>query len=261
MIVSAYENQSVENNDLFVEKHEGEEIEDEESKQERLAKESAQTQCDLCNEHIDNSDMTHSSLRLPDCRHLLCYRCCCQTINLNTYECPIVDCAVHFHIPSSQLSIYSLPFSSNNERQVIIQFGNFCKSTASSGQRYEYLAFVKCTTKNIIDTVSFDINPGYPKSAIRVSQPPYELIRTMNAEFVCNLIIQWNKTLNWPNLKITYDVQNKQERFTRNLLVRIPKRDKPTIKSHQAREEIIYRWSDRDKTKPSMSYILLSNDP
>ena len=56
--MSAYENQSVQNDDLFVEKIEPERIEDDESKAQRLATELAQTQCDLCNQHIRSSDMS-----------------------------------------------------------------------------------------------------------------------------------------------------------------------------------------------------------
>jgi hypothetical protein len=62
--------QSVQDEDLFVEKIEPERIEDDESKAQRLATELAQTQCDLCNQHISSSNMS-KSLRLPDCRHFL----------------------------------------------------------------------------------------------------------------------------------------------------------------------------------------------
>jgi hypothetical protein len=258
-ILLAYENQSVQNDDLFVEKIEPEWIEDGESKAQRLATELAQTECDLCNQHISSSDMS-KSLRLPDCRHLLCYSCCCETIKLNSYECPIVGCATKLHVASSQLSLYSLPFSSDNEKHIIIQFGNSCKSTSSSSQRYEYTAYVKCKTKNVIDSVSFDINPGYPKSAIRVSEAPYELVRIMNSEFTCDFIIQWNKALNWSKLRITYYVQNRQDSFTRNLLVRVPNQGNTMSKSHKTREEVVYNWTDRDRTKPNINYVVLSYD-
>lgn len=258
-ILSAYESQGVQNNDLFVEKVEPERIEDEETKAQRLAAELVQTQCDLCNQHINSSTMS-KSLRLPDCRHLLCYSCCCETIKLNSYECPVVDCETKLNIPSSHLSLYSLPFSSDNERHIIIQFGNSCKSTSSSSQRYEYTAYVKCKTKNVIDSVSFDINPEYPKSAIRVSEAPYELVRTMSLEFTCDFIIQWNKTLNCPKLRITYYVQNKQENFTRNLLVRIKNESNTMAKSRKIRQEVVYNWADRDQTKPNLNYVVLSYD-
>ena len=258
-ILSAYENQSVQNNDLFVEKMQPEEIEDDESKAQRLAMELAQTQCDLCNQHISTGDMS-KSLRLPDCRHLLCYPCGCETIKLNSYECPIVGCAMKINLSSSQLSLYSLPFSSANEKHIIIQFGNSCKSTSVSSQRYEYIAFVKCKTPNVIDSVSFDINPGYPKSAIRVLEVPYELARIMNTEFPCDFIIQWNKALNWPKLRITYYVQNKNDSFTRNLLVRIPNQGNTAVRSHRTRGEIVYNWADRDRTKPNINYVVLSHD-
>ncbi|CAF1378387.1 unnamed protein product [Rotaria sp. Silwood1] len=256
-ILSAYENQSVQNDDLFVEKIEPERIEDDESKALRLATELAQTQCDLCNQHISGSDMP-KSLRLPDCRHLLCYSCCCETIKLNSYECPVVGCATKLNVPSAQLSLYSLPFSSDNEKHIIIQFGNSCKLSSSSSQRYEYTAYVKCKTTNVIDSVSFDINPEYPKSAIRVSKAPYELIRIMNLEFTCHFIIQWNKVLNWPKLRITYHVQNKQDNFTRNLLIRVPNQGNTMAKSHKTREEVVYHWTDRDRTKPNINYVVLS---
>lgn len=246
-IVLIYENQSVQNDDLFVEKSEPETIEDDESKAQRLAIELAQTQCDLCQQHISSSDRS-KSFRLPDCRHLLCYSCCCQTIKLNSYECPMVGCATKLTLSSAQLSTYPLPFSSNNERHVIIKFGNSCKSTSSTSQRYEYTAYVKCKTQNVIDSVSFDINPDYPKSAIRVSGAPYQLVRIMGIEFTCDLIIQWNKVLNWPKLRITYYVQNKQENFTRNLLVRVPNQGNIMTKSHKAPEEVVYHWADRDST-------------
>ena len=258
-ILSAYENQSVQNDDLFVEKNEAERIEDDESKAQRLAIESSQTQCHLCNQHISSSDM-YESLRLLDCRHLLCYSCCCETIKLNSYECPIVGCAMKLNVPSSQLSLFSLPFFSNNETHVIIQFGNSCTSTSSSSQRYEYIAFVKCKTKNVLDIVSFDINPQYPKSAIRVSGAPYELVRVMNLEFTCDFIVQWNKALNWPKLRITYHVQNKQDSFIRNLLVRVPYQGNTMAKSHKTREEVVYKWTDRDRTKPNINYVVLSYD-
>lgn len=257
-ILSTYENESVQNDDLFVEKIEPERIEDDESKAQRLTTELAQTECDLCSQHIISSDII-KSLRLPDCRHLLCYSCCCETIKLNSYECPIVGCAMLLNVPSSQLSLYSLPFSSDNEKHIIIQFGNYCKSSSSS-QRYEYIAYVKCKTKNVIDSVSFDINPKYPNSAIRISEPPYELVRTMNLEFTCDFIIQWTKTFNWPKLRITYCVQNKQDSFTRNLLVRIPNQGNTMTKSHKTRQDVVYNWTDRDRTKYNINYVLLSYD-
>ena len=255
-VLSAYENQSVQNDDLFVEKNEAERIEDDESKAQRLAIELAQTQCDLCNQHIRSRDMCEP-IRLLGCRHLLCYSCCCETISINSYECPVVGCATKLNVPSSQLSLYSLPFSSNNEKHLIIQFGNSCKPTSSSSQRYEYTAFVKCKTKNVVESVSFDINPQYPKSAIRVSEAPYELVRIMNLEFTCDFIIRWNKALNWPKLRIIYHVQNKQDSFVRNLLVRAPNRDNTMAKSHKPREEIVYHWTDRDRTKPNINYVVL----
>ena len=258
-ILSAYENQSVRNDDLFVERNEVERLEDEESKTQRLAQESVQTQCDSCNRHINISDMCES-LRLQDCRHLLCYSCCCETIKLNPNECPVVGCATKLDIPFTQLSLFSLPFTSNNEKHIIIQFGNSCKSASSTSQRYEYVAFVRCKTNNIIDCVSFDINPDYPKSAIRVSAPPYQLIRTMNAEFTCDFIIQWNRALSWPKLRITYYVQNKQDFFMRNLLVRVPNQSNRMAKFQRTREEVIYNWSDRDTSKSIISCVLLSHD-
>ncbi|CAF1315724.1 unnamed protein product [Adineta ricciae] len=252
-ILSTYENQSVQNDDLFVEKSEPEQIEDEESKAQRLARELVQTHCDLCGQDVGNNN-----IRLSDCRHLLCYSCCCETIKLNSYECPLADCATRLSISSSQLSSYPLPFSSANEKHIIIQFGNSCRTISASSQRYEYTAYVKCKTKNIIENVSFDINPGYPKSAIRVSDAPYELVRIMNAEFVCDFLIRWNKALNWPKLRITYYVQNKEENFMRNLLVRIPNQGNTMTKPRKSPEEVVYHWADRDTTKPNINYIILS---
>jgi hypothetical protein len=157
------------------------------------------------------------------------------------------------------MSLYSLPFSSADEKHIIIQFGNSCKSSSSS-QRYEYTAYVKCKTKNVIDSVSFDINPEYPKSAIRVSEAPYELVRIMNLEFTCDFVIQWNKTLNWPKLRITYHVQNKQETFIRNLLVRVPNEHNTMAKSYKTHAEVVYSWTNRDRTKPTINYVILSYD-
>ncbi|CAF4671435.1 unnamed protein product, partial [Rotaria sp. Silwood2] len=148
----------------------------------------------------------------------------------------------------------------NNEKHIIIQFGDSCKSTSSSSQRYEYTAYVKCKTKNLIDSVSFDINPEYPKSAVRVSEAPYELVRIMHSEFTCDFIIQWNKVLNWPKLRITYHVRNKQNSFTRNLLLRVPNQGNTMAKSHKTREDVVYNWTDRDRTKPNINYVVLFYD-
>ena len=251
-ILFEYENQTVQNNDLFVDKIENDEkVEDDELQH------SIQTQCDLCDQQM-NDDELLKSFRLRDCRHLLCYSCCCLTIKINSHECPIMNCQRKLCISSSQLSSYSFPFSSLNEKQIVIQFGNSCQSKSSSSQRYEYIAFVQCQTKNVIDSVSFDINPGYPKSAIRVCQHPFQLVRIMNAEFTCHFIIQWNKLFNWPKLRITYSVQNKQDYFTRNLLVRVPNQNDTMMKSLKTSEEIVYHWADRDQTKPNINYVLLS---
>ena len=48
----------------------------------------------------------------------------------------------------------------------------------------------------IIKSVSFDINPEYPKSAIKVNNPPFEIEREMQRKFPCNLIIKWKDNYN-----------------------------------------------------------------
>ncbi len=119
---------------------------------------------------------------------------------------------------------------------------------------------MKCKTKNVIDSVSFDINPEYFKSAIRFSEASYQLVRIINSEFTCDFIIQWNKALNWPKLRITYYVRNKQDSFTRNLLMRVLNQGNTMAKSHKTREEVMYNWNDRDRTKPNINYVVLSYD-
>jgi hypothetical protein len=56
--------------------------------------------------------------------------------------------------------------------------------------------------------VAFDINPDYPKAAIKVLNPPFELERTLDYIYPCYMTIKWKNDAYNP-LTIYYNVQNK----------------------------------------------------
>ncbi|CAF1238831.1 unnamed protein product [Rotaria sordida] len=164
---------------------------------------------------------------------------------------------------SSKISLPSLPACVSVAGGIISYLSSYNREPLYRNSNEELESILSAYENQSVqndDFVSFDINPGYPKSAIRVSKAPYELVRIMNLEFTCYFIIQWNKALNWPKLRITYHVQNKQDSFTRNLLVRIPNQGNTMAKSHKTREEVVYNWTDRDRTKPNINYVVLSHD-
>jgi hypothetical protein len=61
---------------------------------------------------------------------------------------------------------------------------------------------------NAVKSVAFDINPDYPKAAIKVLNPPFELERTLDYIYPCYMTIKWKNDAYNP-LTIYYNVQNK----------------------------------------------------
>ncbi|KAH3745474.1 Kinesin motor domain [Pelomyxa schiedti] len=231
-------------------------------------------------------------LRLSPCRHLLCAKCGLWSLGINPKDCPVALCPQP-HIQSleapspstsnnpttttSSSTTNSTPSTSTTtitkvplprpllpgEFHLILEFGNTAKRADDVG-RYAITAFLSVVGRGpysgqIVSSVSFNINPDFPKSAIRVTEPPFQLERTMASLFPCDMLVQWRPDLSLPKLNIAYQVQQEQPVLRRRLLVRVVAKDPKTAQKPRSHREPIYQyqWYGRDLDKPTVSWIML----
>eukprot|EP01062_Namystynia_karyoxenos_P057832 TRINITY_DN489_c5_g1_i1.p1 TRINITY_DN489_c5_g1~~TRINITY_DN489_c5_g1_i1.p1 ORF type:complete len:1110 (+),score=222.31 TRINITY_DN489_c5_g1_i1:69-3398(+) len=240
------------------------EEETEEKRREREDKERAQTQCDG-----ECAGLLWRPVRLDPCRHVLCLPCARQTVRYNA-ECPACGqraegyprelredeehqrslAASHSAEDVSRLQqrVDDIDCARDAEFRLVLEYGN-TDSAPDGGQDVSRSveAFVRivraergrrCKQKwpsgtspsTWIQRVDFDINPDYPKAAIRVSSPgPFLLSRTMSTRFPVYMTVHWQQSLNLPPLTILHNIQHGEAVFARRIAVVLPavQMDKP----------------------------------
>ena len=217
--------------------------------------------CVVCNMEIT----TEPLLRLLDCLHGICSTCIEHTLSFNC-ECPLTDCKGSLQIPTpsyhegegveetTATTKLLKPSKELLSSGILVKYGN---NAVKSGGRYTSTAFIKAdkSVLNQIQYVTFNINPAYPKSAVKVSEAPFELTRTMVNGFPCDMTIYW-KT-NRPSVKIEYYIQTDKP-VSRKLLL-IENNIKNTNTTGKSKT-IIYRgkyaWSD-DRDTINLSTLKL----
>ena len=187
------------------------EIESAEEITKRLQLEHSQSNCDYCDEVLWKPQ------RAEICRHVWCCVCHMKS-HLVTKCCPVVGCDFSHvvqkvesnfdhqnfilgslsdsEIDSQKLKLKTYQKQRDLQTRIIVEYGN--TAIGSSGEAYTVNAFLRVVkiekgkkAAPQISRVEFDINPRFPKSAIKVMSPPYTLQRTMALAFSCNIAIRW----------------------------------------------------------------------
>jgi hypothetical protein len=152
------------------------------------------------------------------------------------------------------------------EAFVMLEFGNTAKAVGGDAVgRFEVtasLAVLGPLCRNLpapagqlIQSVGFNINPAFPKSAVRVQAPgPFALSRTMASAFPCDFQVAWRPSLGWRRLVVTYCVQQEEPDFRRRLLVRVAGGGGAAA---ARAPEVVYLWWKRDLSQPACSFVCL----
>ncbi|KAL0484188.1 kinesin-like protein [Acrasis kona] len=230
-----------------------------ESEEERQSREHAETKCCMC------QDLLWLPVRLPECRHVMCYDCYLRSNKYQPACCvcdsPVKNCSKLVVDELHQIIIIQnnpdlaierpqrinhLNLARNKYTRFILEYGN--TATPARGGAFAVKAFARVLNEergkigknNIISQVHFDINPEYPKSAVKVLQSPFELERTMAEKFPCNMTVVWNKSLHWPPLEIPYTIQHEQKQFIRKIIVLVGEEVKKS-KTNEKKKIIVYK--------------------
>jgi pimeloyl-ACP methyl ester carboxylesterase len=201
--------------DLFAEEEKGRATkageETPEAQEERLKAENAEDKCLRCGESL------WRPARMSVCRHVICGVCHEETTKFLA-ECPV--CRQKAQVERSaehQQSLEGRPDAAGRSKRyddfmeqqsttcrLIVEYGNTAEGSAGSAYCVE--AFVRCLklekgskykgkgtvdARTVLSRVDFNINPDFPKAAIKVLAPPFKLQRTMGIKFVCELLLHF----------------------------------------------------------------------
>eukprot|EP00755_Sulcionema_specki_P017277 Sspe_Gene.11089::Locus_3738_Transcript_2_2_Confidence_0.750_Length_3089::g.11089::m.11089/K10395/KIF4_21_27; kinesin family member 4/21/27 len=231
--------------DMFQEEDDEEE-EPEESENERLERERAErekTVCDIC------EDVLWKPVRMPICRHVICWMCHLRSSNF-TKKCPTcgetaagaVTDDVHHALLLEMCGAAQLEARRDRDKKeehdrdtsmrIILEYGNTAEGMGGEVHTVEAFMQVAKVEKGklckralpdkgrIIARVDFDINPSYPKAAIKVAKAPFTLTRTMASLFPCNMTVRWAES-SFPPVTIPYTVSH-DKRTTSRVAVILP---------------------------------------
>jgi hypothetical protein len=176
---------------------EAEGAEAEETTEELAAREAAealQADCMACGGALGGGG--GCGVRVEDCRHVICRDCARRTLALNR-ACPLPRCTAVYRGPQPKSKS-----GGGDEFSTVITFGNTAQCV-----RGDCYAVTASVTGKLVASVAFDINPAFPKSAVRVAKPPFELARTMESCFPCDMHITWAPSVGLPKLVIGYTIQ------------------------------------------------------
>eukprot|EP01063_Lacrimia_lanifica_P034469 TRINITY_DN6378_c0_g3_i2.p1 TRINITY_DN6378_c0_g3~~TRINITY_DN6378_c0_g3_i2.p1 ORF type:complete len:978 (+),score=201.30 TRINITY_DN6378_c0_g3_i2:57-2990(+) len=208
------------------------EQETDEQREERLKKEQLQDECDVCGQ------LLWQPQRVDSCRHVFCSICAQLQLVRFYKKCPVchyasadskhlLDDADHFaaikaRAPPEAVAKREDAVAAEEEAlrkscRCIVKYGNTA-SGSGGGETHAVKAFLsvhklecgkKCKERfpDAIKRVDFDINPRYPKSAVKVTSPPFTLERTMSTRFPCNMTIHW-KDSSLPPLTLFYTIRH-----------------------------------------------------
>eukprot|EP00759_Apiculatamorpha_spiralis_P029206 PhF_6_TR31482/c0_g1_i1/m.46283/K10395/KIF4_21_27; kinesin family member 4/21/27 len=250
---------STKGDDLFAEKvaEAKPQQESEADKQARLAAEKQEIVCSNCDQPL------WRPRRKKICRHVFCFECYYKVLQ---YNCPCSVCkatgeftdddAEHQSylatVPSCiarEREYQSRVAKKENSMSLVFEYGN--TSSPAGGSAYTVQAYLRCIKaekgskckraiepKRCISRVEFNINPDFPKSAVKVTASPYVLDRTMASAFPCDMTIYFEDSYKIPPITLPYTIHHVPH--CRNIAVvvlpsdpeqqvnTIPKHKKPT---------------------------------
>jgi hypothetical protein len=201
----------------------------------------ADKKCSICHEEDGEA-----LFRIPDCCHGLCQKCTSHTVAFNR-ACPCPGC--QGSIPEHACCPRPPKKLTNNG--LLIQFGN---KAVKSGEKITSTAFIEASSSVMsqINYCTFNINPEFPKSAVKVDKIPFELSRSMLRGFPCDMTIYWKPTFNRPPLCISYYMEVDKPLTKRNLFL-ILEKEEAAVKGKK--KAIDYVWSGRDESLPTLSTV------
>ena len=204
-----------EGTDLFAEEEDTqEEVESDAARDARLAAEQCEETCGVC------ADLLWEPLRFAVCRHVLCTMCHTRCLVKYSKMCPICDTPStteksEAHMKHLTATVDGSRLEQREKRhhkevderarasRVIVEYGN--TAVGVSGECYTVKAYVKVakaergsrskvSLSGAIKTAEFNINPRYPKAAVKVTTAPFTLERTMISKFPCHMTVKWADT-------------------------------------------------------------------
>ena len=209
---------------------------------EQAAAELAETTCALCNRGLGSEPV-----RLQRCRHALCADCCTWSLQ-HFSECPVCEVPVARAkaakkakktkgkarglgpVVSDAASIATLPPRASKAavppaRVVALGYGN----TTSKGKgKVNYSTFVKVCEgdRGAIQSVSFNINPGYDKPTAVLKAPNgsggvWSFEYAMARPYPCEMTVHFQPQMGLPPLTIEYYVQQ-ERKFMRRVAIELP---------------------------------------
>lgn len=203
----------------------------------RAETEMLEQQCSCCSMPLWRPE------RGRDCRHAVCGWCFiargavskrCPTCKRAPYDCVEGETKdMHQHMLSSVVRIAQ--YGANNVDAAIqlrktlprisLEFGN--TASGAKGASFAVVASIRCigvskgagklcqtaignlSASSVISKVGFDINPSFPKSAVKVTQPPFTLSRDMATPFTCAMQISFGvPSLSWLTLVLPYAIHH-----------------------------------------------------
>jgi hypothetical protein len=202
---------------------------------ERRLAEARATACDGCAEVL-----CLRPRRLAGCRHALCELCFVRGPRY-TGRCPVCQGADVALCPDGERAAHeafvaSVPGCVQRsealapelaERRALtrftIEYGN--TASGSSGSAYTVEAFARvgrvekgtaaaktaaaaASPGRMVTRVEFNINPDFPKSAVKATAPPFTLQRTMATQFTCAMTVVFAEALGVPPVTIPYHVRH-----------------------------------------------------
>eukprot|EP00760_Papus_ankaliazontas_P004670 PhM_4_TR12018/c0_g1_i1/m.105237/K10395/KIF4_21_27; kinesin family member 4/21/27 len=218
-----------------------EEVESEDQLAERLRSERGETVCLGCD------SLLWQPRRWQACRHVVCCRCYleCGRYGKNCIVCgkrtdaredPEHQAALEQQPSAPQLSAEFESHKQQRERcgRLVLEYGNSASGTAGSAYAVEaflsavkYEKGTKCKRtidpKRVIARVEFNINPDFPKSAVKVTAPgPFKLARTMASAFPCDMFVYFDDKSGIPPVTVPYTIEHSAKLTTRRIVLVLP---------------------------------------
>ena len=246
---------------------------DVEVRRDRVREERQEIQCYGC-----GAPLWHP-YRMEKCRHVICMGCYQVSSKYIPNECMVcrgkTKCsydAVHqekisgiAQCSARDAEIEAIKAQQEGGVRVIIEYGN--TAVGDPGSAYTVEAYAKCTKlekgagykgkpppapSRALTRVDFNINPSFPKAAIKVMQAPFTLSRTMQIKFCCEL------TFHVPGaaeIIVPYYMHH-EAKTTRKIVVVLPNGAEGTgVRKPKPIKVFDYGWGEEDPEPPSCAVV------
>ena len=241
-----------------------------------------QTLCELCNGHL------WMPRRMSICEHILCSACVEKRGTRYSEQCPVCGLRSPLLVMSQEHQARlsdELPLavqdaardvirllSDDSARclRIIVEYGNTA-SRAGTAIGSKNTVFTCCSFARVksmakgsklkrtcftdagraLTRVEFDINPDFPKAAIKVTSPPFTLERSMAMRYSCNLRLYFADGVGLPvePLVIPYEVEHDPS-TTRRLVILLAEEGSAEDASAAAVAGVAALRCRREKPKP-----------